>query len=269
MKQITADVVVIGAGSAGLCAAYQAAHAGVDVLVIDENHLPGGQLFKQIHKFFGSRVHYAGTRGYQIGQQLLERVQDSGAKVWLDTLVYGMAHDKTLGVIHQGTHYTVQAQKVIVATGAKENYMAFPGSTLPGVMGAGAAQTMVNIHRVLPGQRVVMLGSGNVGLIVSYQLMQAGADVVALVEGAPQIGGYAVHAAKIRRAGVPIYVGHDLCGTYHNTSAWYKSCRAGRNCGSGCTVYTRSGNRTAFGGGHGLSCCRTESHDRTALDGRM
>lgn len=218
MKQVTADVVVIGAGSAGLCAAYQAAHAGADVLVIDENHLPGGQLFKQIHKFFGSRVHYAGTRGYQIGQQLLERVQDSGAKVWLDTLVYGMAHDKTLGVIHQGTHYTVQAQKVIVATGAKENYMAFPGSTLPGVMGAGAAQTMVNINRVLPGQRVVMLGSGNVGLIVSYQLMQAGADVVALVEGAPKIGGYAVHAAKIRRAGVPIYVGHTITqvlGTNH------------------------------------------------------
>lgn len=59
--------------------------------------------------------------------------------------------------------------------------MAFPGSTLPGVMGAGAAQTMVNVNRVLPGKRVVMLGSGNVGLIVSYQLMQAGADVVALV----------------------------------------------------------------------------------------
>lgn len=68
------------------------------------------------------------------------------------------------------------------------------------VIGAGAAQTMVNVNRVLPGKRVVMLGSGNVGLIVSYQLMQAGADVVALVEAAPKIGGYAVHAGKLRRA---------------------------------------------------------------------
>lgn len=210
MREMTADLAVIGAGSAGLSAAYQAACAGADVLVIDENHLPGGQLFKQIHKFFGSRAHRAGTRGYQIGQELLDRVEQSGARVWLDTLVYGMERDKSLGVIHEGTHYVVRAKKVIVATGAKENYMAFPGSTLPGVMGAGAAQTMANVNRVLPGKRVVMLGSGNVGLIVSYQLMQAGAEVVALVEGAPKIGGYAVHAAKLRRAGVPIYVGHTI-----------------------------------------------------------
>ena len=67
------DVAVIGAGSAGLSAAYQAATAGANVLVLDENRLPGGQLFKQIHKFFGSRAHQAGTRGYVIGQQLLER----------------------------------------------------------------------------------------------------------------------------------------------------------------------------------------------------
>ena len=98
----------------------------------------------------------------------------------------------------------------VVAAGAKENYMAFPGSTLPGVMGAGAAQTMINVNRVLPGQRVLMIGSGNVGLIVSYQLMQAGADVAALVEGAPSIGGYGVHAGKIRRAGVPIFLGHTV-----------------------------------------------------------
>lgn len=96
------------------------------------------------------------------------------------------------------------------AAGEKENYMAFPGSTLPGVMGAGAAQTMANVNRVLPDERILMLGSGNVGLIVSYQLMQAGAEVVALVEGAPKIGGYGVHAGKIRRAGVPIYTAHSI-----------------------------------------------------------
>ena len=210
MKKIETDVAVIGAGSAGLSAAYQAAHAGAKVLVIDENRLPGGQLFKQIHKFFGSRAHQAGTRGYMIGRALLEKVEQTGAEVWLNSLVYGMEKDKSLGVIHGGQHYVVKAKKVIVATGGKENYMAFPGSTLPGVMGAGAAQTMVNVNRVLPGQRILMLGSGNVGLIVSYQLMQAGAEVVAVVEGAPKIGGYGVHAGKIRRAGVPIYTSHTI-----------------------------------------------------------
>ena len=210
MKIKEVDVAVVGAGSAGLSAAYQAASAGAKVLVLDENHRPGGQLFKQIHKFFGSRAHQAGTRGFVIGQHLLDRVQESGAEVWLDTLVYGMQKDCALGVIHEGQHWVVKAKKVIVATGAKENYLAFPGSTLPGVMGAGAAQTMINVNRVLPGQRVLMLGSGNVGLIVSYQLMQAGAEVVALVEAAPNIGGYGVHAGKIRRAGVPVYVSHTI-----------------------------------------------------------
>ncbi|MCR5370514.1 MAG: FAD-dependent oxidoreductase [Clostridium sp.] len=210
MEVYKTDVAIVGAGSAGLSAAYQAASAGAKVLVIDENRLPGGQLFKQIHKFFGSRAHRAGTRGYMIGRELLERVQASGAEVWLDALVYGMQKDRSLGVIRNGKHVIVEARAVIVATGAKENYMAFPGSTLPGVMGAGAAQTMINVNRVLPGERILMLGSGNVGLIVSYQLMQAGADVVALVEGAPKIGGYGVHAGKIRRAGVPIFLSHTI-----------------------------------------------------------
>jgi thioredoxin reductase len=104
----------------------------------------------------------------------------------------------------------LQAEKIILASGAAENALAFPGSTLPGVMGAGAAQTMINVHRVLPGKKILMIGSGNVGLIVSYQLMQAGASVEALIEAAPNIGGYGVHAGKIRRAGVPILVSHTV-----------------------------------------------------------
>lgn len=210
MREITTDIAVIGAGSAGLSAAYQAAAAGADVLVIDENELPGGQLFKQIHKFFGSREHQAGVRGFNIGTQLLERVEKSGAKAMMDSLVYGLLPDKSMGLVSGGVNYTVKAKKIIIASGAKENYMAFPGSTLPGVMGAGAAQTMININRVLPGKRIVMVGSGNVGLIVSYQLLQAGAEVLALVEGAPAIGGYGVHAGKIRRAGTPIFVSHTV-----------------------------------------------------------
>lgn len=132
MKEIVTDVAIVGAGSAGLSAAYQAACAGADVLVIDENSRPGGQLFKQIHKFFGSKEHQAGTRGFVIGQQLLEKVEKSGAKVMLDSLVYGLLPDKSMGVISNGVNYSVKAKKIIIASGAKENYMAFPGSTLPG-----------------------------------------------------------------------------------------------------------------------------------------
>ncbi|MDR1596265.1 MAG: FAD-dependent oxidoreductase [Treponema sp.] len=210
MREMTADIVIIGAGSAGLCAAYQAAAAGADVLAVDENKLPGGQLFKQIHKFFGSREHNAGVRGYKIGYRLLKQAEKCGARILLDSLVYGLFPDLSMGLIHQNRNYVLKAKRIIIAAGARENYLPFPGSTLPGVMGAGAAQTLVNLHRVLPGKRVVMVGSGNVGLIVSYQLVQAGAEVAAVLEAAPTIGGYGVHAAKLRRAGIPILTSHTV-----------------------------------------------------------
>ena len=88
--------------------------------------------------------------------------------------------------------------------------MNFKGWTLPGVIGAGAAQTMMNLHHILPGKRILMLGSGNVGLVVSFQLMQAGCEVVALCDAAPRIGGYGVHAAKVARCGVPFYLSHTI-----------------------------------------------------------
>lgn len=214
MKRFSTEVAVIGAGPAGLCAALEAHKMGAQVTLIDENALPGGQLFKQIHKFFGSKEHLAGVRGYEIGRQLLKELEKSNADVMLNSVAYGMFANNTVGVIQRGDHYAIQAQKIIIAAGAKENYMSFPGSTLPGVMGAGAAQTMINVNRVLPGKRIVMLGSGNVGLIVAYQLMQAGATVEALVEAAPNIGGYGVHAGKIRRAGVPILTSHTIKEVY-------------------------------------------------------
>lgn len=216
MKKIHTDVAVIGAGPAGLSAAIQAARAGADVMIIDENKQPGGQLFKQIHKFFGSKEHLAGIRGFDIGAKLLQEVREAGVHIMLDTLVFGIFDDgRTLGLVEGGSKaFELRAERVILATGGQENYLAFKGSTLPGVMGAGAAQTMINVNRVLPGERVVMVGSGNVGLIVSYQLMQAGAEVAALVEAAPAIGGYGVHAGKISRAGVPILTSHTVVEAY-------------------------------------------------------
>lgn len=214
MKRLSTEIAIIGAGPAGLCAAIEASKLGAKVTLIDENALPGGQLFKQIHKFFGSKEHLAGVRGYEIGTRLLEELEKSDAEVMLSGTAYGLFRDMTIGVVQKTNHYAIQAKKIILAAGGKENYMDFPGSTLPGVMGAGAAQTMINVNRVLPGRHVVMLGSGNVGLIVSYQLMQAGACVEALVEAAPAIGGYGVHAGKIRRAGVPILTSHTIKEVY-------------------------------------------------------
>ncbi len=211
----TVEMLIIGSGPAGLSAAIEAAKAGVSPLIVDANPKVGGQLFKQIHKFFGSSMHRAGTRGMNIGKIFLQQCNELGVEIWQDCLAMGYYEGNVVAVdrrMEDGTHklFEIKAETIVIATGASENAVRFPGWTLPGVMGAGAAQTMINYNRVLPGKKVLMIGSGNVGLIVSYQLMQAGAEIVGIVEALPKINGYAVHAAKLAREGVPLYTGYTV-----------------------------------------------------------
>jgi len=210
VSDIQTEIAVVGAGPAGLSASIEARSYGADVILIDENQKPGGQLFKQIHKFFGSQEHHAGVRGYAIGQQLLGDCQRLNVEVMLETVVWGIFQGNRLGIANKNGSKTITAKRIILATGASENPLAFPGWTLPGVMGAGAVQTMMNVHRVLPGKNAIMVGSGNVSLIVAYQLLQAGAKVHAVVEFLPDIGGYLVHASKLMRSAVPILTSHII-----------------------------------------------------------
>jgi NADPH-dependent 2,4-dienoyl-CoA reductase/sulfur reductase-like enzyme/Pyruvate/2-oxoacid:ferredoxin oxidoreductase delta subunit len=204
------ELIVIGAGPAGLSAAIEAASAGMRTIVFDENARPGGQLFKQIHKFFGSKEHKARIRGFRIGEMLLEQAREAGVEVRLNAAVMGVFPNKEISVMLDDHIEHFKGDSIVVATGASENMVTFPGWTLPGVMGAGAAQTMMNLHGVKPGSRILMVGSGNVGLVVSYQLLQAGCEVAAIIDAAPRIGGYGVHAAKVVRTGVPVYLSHTI-----------------------------------------------------------
>lgn len=213
-KTIETDLLVIGGGAAGLCAAAEASAAGVGVTVIESDLHPGGQLIKQTHKFFGSKDEYAGTRGYKISDIILNEIKNSGHGVDIicNTTVTGYYPEEGLFTAVKGEeeYYGIKAKKTIIATGAQERLIPFPNNDLPGVYGAGAVQTLMNVYGVVPGKKVLMVGAGNIGLIVSYQLKQAGVDVVAVVEAMDRIGGYWVHAAKIRRLGVPILLRHTI-----------------------------------------------------------
>ena len=213
MKNV--EILIAGAGPAGLCAAKAASSLGASVLICERDELPGGQLVKQTHKFFGSRKQYAGDRGNAIGTFLLDEVlKDPKIELMQDTTVIGIYEDG-IALVERNEEITkINPQKVIVATGAAEKFLAFPGNDLPGIYGAGAVQTLMNVAGVIPGKRVLMVGAGNIGLIVSYQLAQAGVETAAVIEGAPTIGGYLVHASKIQRIGIPVRTCYTIKEAY-------------------------------------------------------
>jgi len=206
------DLVIIGGGPAGLCCAKTAAEAGQTCLIIERNSRLGGQLVKQTHMFFGSEKQYAKTRGIDISNLLINDLNglEEKVEVMTDATVVGLYPDKVLTVLQGEKYVKIRAKAIVVATGASEKVLAFENNDLPGIYGAGAVQTLMNVYGVLPGQDVVMVGSGNIGLIVSYQLIQAGVRVKAVLEAAPTIGGYKVHASKIKRLGVDIKTSHTI-----------------------------------------------------------
>ncbi|MCE5234593.1 MAG: FAD-dependent oxidoreductase [Clostridiaceae bacterium] len=206
------DLLVVGGGPAGLCAAAMAAECGARVLVLERNPIAGGQLVKQTHMFFGSEKQHASVRGIDIADILLRKLASfKNAELMASTAAVGLYEDGICTALYkEESYFKIKPRAVLAATGAYERPLAFPNNDLPGVYGAGAVQTLMNVYGVKPGERALMVGAGNIGLIVSYQLMQAGVKVVAILDAAPKIGGYLVHAAKIARMGVPILTSHTV-----------------------------------------------------------
>ncbi len=205
------EIAIVGGGPAGLSAAGIALQTGATALLIDDGQHLGGQLVKQTHKFFGSKEQYASTRGIEIARILEKGLEGHPhLEVWLNSSAVGYYPDGVLTVLKDERLVKVKPARLIIATGAAEKMLAFANNDLPGVYGAGAVQTLMNLYGVLPGRRALMVGAGNIGLIVSYQLLQAGVEVEAVVEAMPKVGGYWVHAAKLRRTGVPILTSYTV-----------------------------------------------------------
>jgi NADPH-dependent 2,4-dienoyl-CoA reductase/sulfur reductase-like enzyme/Fe-S-cluster-containing hydrogenase component 2 len=206
------DVLIIGGGPAGLSAAIELGRLGVNTLIVDDKDRLGGKLVLQTHKFFGSvKDSHAGTRGFEIGNILQDELLSlNSVEIWLNTTAVAVFSDHIVGVIKDNQYRKIKPKKLLVATGAREKMLSFPGNTLPGVYGAGAFQTLVNRDLVKSSEKVLIVGGGNVGLIAGYHAIQADIAVVALIEALPQVGGYKVHADKLKRLGVPIYTSHTV-----------------------------------------------------------
>ena len=207
------DCLIVGGGPAGLAAAVELGRAGAEVLLVDDKDRLGGKLVLQTHKFFGSvdEVH-AGTRGIDIATLLANEVaQYPNVTCWLQTNAVAVFSDRKVGVVRHGREYVlIRPRTLLIAAGARERALTFPGNTLPGVYGAGAFQTLVNRDLVRPAERLFIVGGGNVGLIAGYHALQAGIEVVGLVEALPECGGYKVHKDKLVRMGVPIHTRHTV-----------------------------------------------------------
>ncbi len=187
-------VAVIGGGPAGLAAAIAAREAGCsDVLLIERDKRLGGILNQCIHDGFGLHMFKEALSGPEYAARYIERLNGmDGIEVMLNTIVLDLSQDRKLVLSREGELAEIQAESVVLAMGCRERArgaLAIPGHRPTGVYTAGAAQNFVNMENIMPGQRVVILGSGDIGLIMARRMTLEGAKVEAVFEILPYSSG--------------------------------------------------------------------------------
>lgn len=177
-------LVVVGAGPAGIMAAYTAAEAGVQVTLIDDSSRPGGQYYRQSPPDFKTDVPAAAYSGRPEAAALYAKLQHPNVHTIYDSVVWGVFEQRSIAMADSHRTYLLKADKVILATGAHDRPMAFPGWTLPGIYGAGATLRMVKTQWLLPGKRFLLAGLGPLQLALAALLVESGAEVVCVAEAA-------------------------------------------------------------------------------------
>ncbi len=204
-------VAIIGAGPAGLAVREELRHAGVDNLVIDANPAPGGQFRMQTHRFFffEKERRFGGMRGFDIAGSLAGNDTEG---ILLDSVVWDILEGGRLAAKNVKTQevFYIDADTLVVASGALPYMPPFKNDDLPGVYTAAVVQRMMNTEFTLLGKSILTVGAGNIGYLTSYQAMQAGARVKAIIEAMPREGGFPVQANRVRRLGIPIMTGYTL-----------------------------------------------------------
>jgi len=179
------DVAIVGGGPAGLAASVEAARHGLSVIVFEERISLGGQIYKQFGPGFVVKNPSALGHDYRDGQELLAAVRKSTVVLRTDTSVLSIYADEIVVVSGDQKAETIRARRFILAPGAHDRPVVFPGWTLPGVITAGGAQTLIKTQRVVPGERILFAGSGPLALAFPAQLKRYGANLIEALEAGP------------------------------------------------------------------------------------
>lgn len=210
------DLIVIGGGPAGLAAACQAWEEGLrSILIVERDQELGGILNQCIHNGFGLHHFKEELTGPEYAARFEALLAKTGVEVRLDTMVLELTRDLTVHMVGPAQGYRVeQARSIVLAMGCRERTrgaIGIPGTRPAGVFTAGAAQRYVNVEGWLPGRRVVILGSGDIGLIMARRMTLEGAKVLACVEVMPYSGGLNRNIVQcLQDFDIPLYLSHTV-----------------------------------------------------------
>lgn len=210
------ELIVIGGGPAGLAAAYAAWNKGLrKIAVIERDRELGGILNQCIHNGFGLHYFKEQLTGPEYAQRFSDMVKSTGVEVFLDTMVLQVTNDKKVHVVSSSDGYRIlEAKSIVLAMGCRERTrgaISIPGTRPAGVLTAGAAQRYVNIEGYMVGKRVVILGSGDIGLIMARRMTLEGAKVLACVEVMPYSGGLQRNIVQcLEDFNIPLYLSHTI-----------------------------------------------------------